>query len=98
MNVHLVAALEHSRVSAASGSQAPTTRLLRASALGGPWGRVGGSPTVDAEARHDALAQRRHAGVEPVALDEFGRLVNCNADAAAGALAGALDAEPCAPE
>ena len=31
--------------------------------------------------------------MSPVALDHAGELVNCNADVAAGALAGALDAE-----
>jgi acetylglutamate kinase len=30
--------------------------------------------------------------VSPLAVDEFGALINCNADSVAGALAGALDA------
>lgn len=92
VNVHLVAALEHSGVTAVGLSGADHS-MLRASALGGAWGRVGGSPTVDAEAVTVLWRSGATPVTSPLALDESGRLVNCNADAAAGALAGALDAQ-----
>lgn len=91
VNLHLVAAFEQSGV-ACVGLSGADRSLLRATALGNAWGRAGGSPKVDAE----IVTTLWRSGVTPVtsplALDEAGALVNCNADAAAGALAGALGA------
>jgi acetylglutamate kinase len=92
VNLLLVAALNQAGLASVglSGADAST---FRASALGAPWGRVGASPKVDIELI-DTLWK---AGVTPVlsslAVDENGELVNCNADAAAGSLAGALNAQ-----
>jgi acetylglutamate kinase len=92
VNLHLVAALNQAGLASVglSGADAST---LRASALGAPWGRVGTSPKVDT----DLIDTLWGTGVTPVmssiAVDESGELVNCNADAAAGALAGALNAQ-----
>ena len=92
VNIHLVAALEQAGV-AAVGVSGADHALLRATVLGSAWGRVGGSPKVDGE----LVAALWRSGVTPVtsplALDDAGRLLNCNADAAAGALAGALNAQ-----
>lgn len=92
VNLHLVSAFAHAGL-ASVGMSGADGSTLRASALGAPWGRVGASPKVDT-ALIDALWR---AGVTPVvnsiAVDEAGELVNCNADAAAGALAGALNAQ-----
>lgn len=91
VNLHLVAALNHAGLASAGLSGADGT-AFSASALGAPWGRVGASPKVDV----GLIETLWHAGVTPVmssiAVDGGGELVNCNADAAAGALAGALNA------
>jgi acetylglutamate kinase len=67
--------------------------LFRARALGAPWGRAAGVPRVD-----PAVVVAQWSGhyvpvVSPVARDEAGGLLNCNADTAAGALAAALGAD-----
>ncbi len=67
--------------------------LLRARALGGAWGRAGDTPVVDTGVLEAQWAAGLVPVVSPVAVDEGGRLLNCNADTAAGALAGALGAE-----
>lgn len=92
VNLHLVAALNHAGLASAGLSGADGT-AFSTSALGAPWGRAGASPKVDA----GLIETLWHAGVTPVmssiAVDEGGELVNCNADAAAGALAGAVNAQ-----
>lgn len=91
VNVHLVAALAHAGL-ACAGLSGVDGGTLRSRALGAPWGRAGGVPRVSTT----LLEALWGAGVTPVvssiAADEDGALVNCNADTAAGALAGALDA------
>jgi acetylglutamate kinase len=92
VNLHLVAALNHAGLASAGLSGADGT-TFSTSAIGAPWGRVGASPKVDA----GLIEALWHASVTPVmssiAVDEGGELVNCNADAVAGALAGALNAQ-----
>ncbi len=66
--------------------------FLRASMLGDAWGRVGAAPRVDVS----VVTRVWDAGwipvVSPLAVDDDGQLLNCNADTVAGALAGALEA------
>lgn len=92
VNLHLVTAFNQAGLlsvglSGADGSTFST------SALGAPWGRVGASPKVDT----GLIEKLWEAGMTPVtssiAVDEGGEPVNCNADAVAGALAGALNAQ-----
>jgi acetylglutamate kinase len=92
VNVHLVAALGRSglRCAGLSGVDAVT---LRAQSVGEPWGRIGSSPKVDPDFVLSLWARHMVPVLSPVAVDDDGGLVNCNADVAAGALAGALDAD-----
>jgi acetylglutamate kinase len=66
---------------------------LRAQPVGDRWGRIGASPKVDPDAVRALWAAQLTPVFLPLALDDDGGLLNCNADVAAGALAGALDAE-----
>ena len=92
VNLHLVASFNQAGLASAGLSGADGVTLVT-SALGAPWGRVGPSPKVNTE----LIETLWKAGVTPVmssiAVDEAGELVNCNADAVAGALAGALNAQ-----
>ncbi len=92
VNVMISAALNSAGLAAVGLSGADAT-LLTATALGEPWLRAGATPKV----RSDVVTALWAAGYCPVvssiAVDESGDLVNCNADTAAGALAGALDAQ-----
>lgn len=92
VNLHLVAALNHAGLVSVGLSGADGSTFVT-SALGAPWGRVGASPKVDT----GLIEALWNANVTPVmssiAVDEGGELVNCNADAAAGALAGVLNAQ-----
>jgi acetylglutamate kinase len=92
VNVHLVAALGRSglRCAGLSGVDGAT---LRAQPVGEPWGRIGSSPKVDPDLVLALWARHVTPVLSPLAVDDDGGLVNCNADVAAGALAGALDAE-----
>jgi acetylglutamate kinase len=92
VNLHLVAALVQAGL-ACVGLSGVDNGLLRAEAVGAPWGRIGASPKVDGELIVSVWGDALTPIVSPVALDHAGELVNCNADVAAGALAGALDAE-----
>jgi acetylglutamate kinase len=92
VNTHLVAALGHSglRCVGLSGVDGAT---LRAHGVGEPWGRIAVSPKVDPDIVLALWARNLTPVLSPVAVDDDGGLLNCNADAAAGALAGALDAD-----
>lgn len=92
VNTHLVAALGQSglRCVGVSGVDGAT---FRAHAVGEPWGRIATSPKVDPDMVGALWARGFTPVLSPIAVDDDGELVNCNADAAAGALAGALDAE-----
>jgi acetylglutamate kinase len=67
--------------------------LMRSTALGAQWGRVGGSPQI----RTSLVEGLWSLGVTPVvssiATDVDGALLNVNADTVAGAVAAALDAD-----
>lgn len=92
VNLRVVAALNHAGL-AAVGLTGADGSLLHSTSLGEPWQRAGGAPSV----RADVVLALVDAGFVPVvcsvALDAQGGLLNCNADAAAGALARALDAD-----
>jgi acetylglutamate kinase len=91
VNVHLVAALNAAGL-ASVGLSGADHSTLRATALGEPWGRAGSSPKVDVDLVQLLWGHGLTPVLSPLAVDEMGQLVNCNADAVAGALAGALDA------
>lgn len=92
VNLLITAALNQAGLASVGLSGADTT-MLCALALGEPWDRAGDTPKV----RDDIVTTLWAAGltpvVSPVAVDERGELLNCNADTVAGALAGALGAE-----
>lgn len=92
VNTHLVAALGQSglRCVGLSGVDGGT---LRAQAVGEPWGRIALTPKVDPDIVVALWARDVTPVLSPVAVDDEGGLLNCNADAAAGAVAGALDAD-----
>jgi acetylglutamate kinase len=92
VNLHLVAALGYAGLGCI-GLSGVDHGLLRAEAVGPPWGRIGDAPKVDGEIIVNLWRDGLTPIVSPLALDHAGELVNCNADVAAGALAGALDAE-----
>jgi acetylglutamate kinase len=91
VNVHLVAALNAAGL-ASVGLSGVDHSTLRASALGEPWGRAGATPKVDVDLVQLLWSHGLTPVLSPLAVDESGALVNCNADSVAGALAGALDA------
>jgi len=91
VNLRIVAALNQAGLDCIGLSGADRS-VLRAVSLGEPWIRAGGPPTV----RGGFLASLWGIGLtpvlSPVAVDDEGRLLNCNADTAAGAVAGAVGA------
>ncbi|MCU1363487.1 MAG: argB [Acidimicrobiaceae bacterium] len=91
VNLHLVAAFNAGGLSSVGLSGADNS-TFRSTALGEPWGRAGASPHVDVDLIHLLWRHGLTPVMSPLAVDEGGELVNCNADSAAGALAGALDA------
>jgi len=91
VNVRIVAALSHAGVKAI-GLCGADASVLRADALGAPWFRAGKNPVVDASLLELLCAANYTPVVSPVAVDLEGGLLNCNADTAAGAIAGALGA------
>jgi acetylglutamate kinase len=92
VNLHLVAALNKAGL-ASVGLSGADESLLTATALGPPWGRAASLPTVKSHVIETLWASGVTPVVSSVVTDEHGELVNCNADAASGALAGALHAE-----
>lgn len=92
VNLHLVAALNHAGLVSVGLSGADGSTLAT-SVLGPPWGRVGASPKVDTGLIEALWKASATPVMTSIAVDESGELVNCNADAAAGALAGALNAQ-----
>jgi acetylglutamate kinase len=91
VNLRIVAALNEAGLDAL-GLSGVDGSLLRARSLGEPWQRAGSAPKVRAE----LIESLWGIGVTPVmssvAVDDEGGLLNCNADTAAGAVAGALGA------
>lgn len=92
VNTHLVAALSQGGLPCV-GLSGVDGATLRAQAVGEPWGRIATSPKVDPDILLALWARDVTPVLSPVALDDEGGLLNCNADAVAGAVAGALDAE-----
>ncbi|MGC8510605.1 MAG: acetylglutamate kinase [Acidimicrobiales bacterium] len=92
LNQVITAALNRAGLEAVGLSGADAS-LLRASPLGAVWGRVGGVPRVDASVVTRAWFAGWTPVVSPLAVDDDGQLLNCNADTVAGALAGALGAD-----
>lgn len=91
VNVLLVAALR--RAGLAGVGLSGVDGLLRSTSLGEPWGRAGATPHVDLGVLEVLFAAGLTPVVSPLAVDEAGELLNCNADVAAGAIAGAMDAD-----
>jgi acetylglutamate kinase len=92
VNLHVVAALNQAGL-ASVGLSGVDDSVLSATALGAPWFWAGTSPKVDVALIETLWGSGVTPVMSPVAVDESGHLVNCNADAAAGALAGALGAK-----
>jgi acetylglutamate kinase len=92
VNTHLVAALGQSGLRCV-GLSGVDGAMLRAHAVGEPWGRITALPKVDPDIVWALWARDLTPVFLPIAVDDEGGLLNCNADVAAGALAGALDAE-----
>jgi acetylglutamate kinase len=92
VNLQITAAFNQAGLDSVGLSGADTT-LFCAASIGEPWQRVGTRPKV----RTDIVTTLWQSGVTPVisplAVDESGDPINCNADVAAGALAGALGAD-----
>jgi acetylglutamate kinase len=57
------------------------------------WERTGGSVSVSRELLLNLLDGGAVTVINPIAVDQFGEHLNCNADTVAGAVATALDAE-----
>ncbi|HUX03869.1 MAG TPA: acetylglutamate kinase [Acidimicrobiales bacterium] len=91
INVQITAALNQAGLRTV-GVAGVDGGLFRASALGDPWGRAANTPRVNVETIEALWSSSCTPVVCSLALDENGGLLNCNADTAAGALAGALGA------
>lgn len=91
VNVCIVAALNYAGLKSI-GLSGVDARLMRSESIGEPFERVGLSPTVQREVIDTLWNADFTPVVCPFVADDNGELLNCNADAAAGALAGALGA------
>jgi acetylglutamate kinase len=92
VNILISAAMNHAGLASVGVSGADGS-LLRSAALGEPWLRAGAVPVVHPEVITSLWANGFCPVVSSLAVDANGELVNCNADTAAGALAGSLDAD-----
>jgi acetylglutamate kinase len=92
VNVQITAALNHAGVNAV-GLTGADSSLLVSSVRGERWGRAGTTPRVNVEPVEALWREGSTPVVCPLAVDGAGRLLNVNADTAAGALAGALGAD-----
>ncbi len=92
VNVLLSAAMNHAGL-ASVGLSGADGSLFVAKSLGEPWLRAGATPSVSTGTLTTLWASGFTPIISSLAVDEQGALVNCNADTAAGALAGALDVE-----
>jgi acetylglutamate kinase len=92
VNVRIVAALNHAGVPAV-GLSGADTGLLRAASLGPEWGRVGATPCVRTGLLEGLWSLGFTPVLSPIAVDAEGELLNVNADAVAGAVAGGADAD-----
>ncbi|MHB2027537.1 MAG: acetylglutamate kinase [Acidimicrobiales bacterium] len=89
VNIRLVSALRHGGLTCTGlyGGD------VSARSVGEPWGRVGNSPSIYSGTIQLLLSNGITPVMTPLAVDEHGQLLNCNADSVAGALASALKAE-----
>ncbi|MDE3222286.1 MAG: acetylglutamate kinase [Acidobacteriota bacterium] len=92
VNLQIVATL-NARGVAAVGLSGADAGLLRATPLGESWGRAAGDPRIETAVVTSLLREGFTPVVSSVGVDGAGKLVNCNADTMAGALAGALGTE-----
>lgn len=92
VNVRIVAALNHAGL-ASVGVNGSDASLLASQSVDEPYDRVGSRPVI----HRGVLDALWSAGITPVvsplALDQVGEPLNCNADTVAGAIAGALEAD-----
>ncbi|MGD0055341.1 MAG: acetylglutamate kinase [Acidimicrobiales bacterium] len=91
VNGHITAAFNRAGL-ASVGLTGVDATLLESSPLGDVWGRAGAAPKVRTEIVGALWASGVTPVVSPVAVDDQGQFLNCNADTVAGALAGALAA------
>lgn len=91
VNLHIVAALNNAGTPAV-GLSGPDASLLTAQPIGEEFMRAGKVPSVVPLPLQLLLDGRLTPVVSPVSVDEEGKLLNCNADSAAGAVAKALGA------
>jgi acetylglutamate kinase len=92
VNLAITVALNRAGL-ASVGLDGADATLLEASSLGEPWVRAGSVPKVRGEIVTALWSSGLTPVVSPIAVDESGELLNCNADTVAGALAGALGAD-----
>jgi acetylglutamate kinase len=92
VNLHIAAALNDAGLASVGICGADAT-LLRSESIGEPYDRVGYAPLVNRGVIDALWSAGLTPVVSPVALDKNAELLNCNADAVAGALAGALAAD-----
>ena len=92
VNLRITAALSHAGL-AAVGLSGVDGALVRATAHGGLLGRVASDIGVDDGLVTSLLERGWTPVVGPVASDDVGELLNCNADTVAGAIAASLDAD-----
>lgn len=91
VNVALVSAMNHAGLSCV-GLSGADAGLTTGESLGAPWDRAGRVHGIDPAVLEVLWRGGLSAVVSPLALDDRGDLLNCNADAVAGALAGAIEA------
>ncbi|MFZ1062229.1 MAG: acetylglutamate kinase [Acidimicrobiales bacterium] len=92
VNLLVTAAFNHAGVPGVGLSGADGS-LFVSKSMGEPWQRAGATPRVRTEVVTSLWANGFSPIICSLAVDKAGELVNCNADTAAGALAGALDAD-----
>ena len=91
VNLHVVAALNAAGLSSV-GLCGADASVVRATSLGPPWERAGGDVRVRGEVLTELWQNAKTPVLSSIAVDDGGRLLNCNADTVAGAVAGALGA------
>ncbi len=91
VNLHVVAALNRAGL-ASIGLSGADGSVVRATSLGPIWDRAGGDVKVQGDVLEAIWASGLTPVLSSVAVDDDGRPLNCNADAVAGAVAGALGA------
>ncbi|MFI5035215.1 MAG: acetylglutamate kinase [Acidimicrobiales bacterium] len=92
VNLQIVSAFNHAGLPAV-GLTGGDDALLTSTPLGEPWGRVGGAPRVRTALVTGLWSQGITPVIQSIAIDAEGAPLNVNADAVAGALAGALNAD-----